>query len=264
MIKLAVFVSFVAAGICLNSSSNHIKKFENNILLLPNTQKSFESYKTSIFEVFTATVSNLSEIEKTDSLFQRKKLASNNNIMSYFNARNLSSSQLDTLRTLLNGACWRDSFGRGAGESVSDCSSAQEKDGSLCYPKCDEGYKGVGPVCWEICRPGFVDRGIFCIIDLHIFNKGCCCVLNNCCKNCPTNYTDDGCTCRRPPVSYTKKSYGRGTGMALNCKENYELNGLLCYPMCQEDYTGNGPVCWFVIFFFTLYTHIHILKLFFL
>jgi len=165
--------------------------------------------------------------------------------MSYFNARNLSQSQLATLKSLLSGACWRDSFGRGAGEGVSECTSAQEKDGALCYPKCDQGYRGVGPMCWETCRDGFEDRGVFCIVDLHIYEKGCCCVLNQCCNSCQANYTDDGCTCRRPPVSYTKKSYGRGTGTSMNCKSNYELNGLLCYPICQEGYTGAGPVCWF-------------------
>lgn len=37
----------------------------------------------------------------------------------------------------------------------------------------------------------------------------------------------------------------RGVGKPIHaCKNNYDLNGLLCYPKCQENYTGVGPVCW--------------------
>ena len=234
MIKLVIFVALISASICLNFFNEENLKQDLEQFITKNTS-------------LVMLNKNQAKIETSNSTLQVLVPQTSNNIMSYFNALNLSQSQLNTLKTLLDGACWRDSFGRGVGEPVSDCTSDQEKDGALCYPKCDEGYKGVGPVCWETCRPGFEDRGIFCITDLHIYGKGCCCVLNQCCNSCPANYTDDGCTCRRPPKSYTKKSYGRGTGVALNCKENYELNGLLCYPMCQEDYVGNGPVCWFVI-----------------
>lgn len=103
----------------------------------------------------------------------------------------------------------------------------------------------MGPVCWEKCQEEYADRGVFCIIDLYIYSKGCCCVSNNeCCNNCPANFTDDGCTCRRPPKSYPKKSYGRGAGTPLKCKANYEINGALCYPLCKEGYSGAGPICW--------------------
>lgn len=121
-------------------------------------------------------------------------------------------------------------------------------------------------VCWETCKLGFSDRGcknfesnklistnskiflfililkgVFCIMDLDIYSKGCCCLADGkCCKNCRANYTDDGCTCRRAPVSYSKKSYGRGGGSSLQCKPNYELNGALCYPTCQDGYVGAG------------------------
>ena len=119
-------------------------------------------------------------------------------VMAVFNARNLTQLQLGELRTLLVGACWRDSYPRGAGESITECASDEDKDGSLCYPKCQKGYGGVGPVCWETCKDGFTDRGVFCIQDLVVIGKGCCCIANNsCCNNCPSNFTDDGCTCRR-------------------------------------------------------------------
>lgn len=35
--------------------------------------------------------------------------------------------------------------------------------------------------------------GVFCIIDLDIYSKGCCCVMNQCCNSCAKNYVDDGC-----------------------------------------------------------------------
>jgi len=40
-------------------------------------------------------------------------------------------------------------------------------------------------------------------------------------------------------------SYGRGVGTPLStCASNQDLNGLLCYPECEDGYTGDGPVCW--------------------
>ena len=44
--------------------------------------------------------------------------------------------------------CWVQSYGRGAGIITSECSGGKEYDAGLCYPKCEEGYSGVGPVCW--------------------------------------------------------------------------------------------------------------------
>ena len=47
--------------------------------------------------------------------------------------------------------CWRGSYGRGPGSPLSACSSDQDKNGALCYPKCQDGYYGVGPVNKIIC-----------------------------------------------------------------------------------------------------------------
>jgi hypothetical protein len=44
--------------------------------------------------------------------------------------------------------CWKDAYGRGVGKVITSCKDPLEKDGLLCYPKCKEGYYGVGPVCW--------------------------------------------------------------------------------------------------------------------
>lgn len=46
-------------------------------------------------------------------------------------------------------SCTKKSYGRTAGKPLHACTSDQEKDGLLCYPKCKDGFKGVGPVCWE-------------------------------------------------------------------------------------------------------------------
>ena len=32
--------------------------------------------------------------------------------------------------------------------SINQCEPDQDEDGGLCYPKCDGGYSGVGPICW--------------------------------------------------------------------------------------------------------------------
>jgi hypothetical protein len=39
-------------------------------------------------------------------------------------------------------------YDRGVGVIPSSCKSGEEKDGLLCYPKCREGWNGVGPMCW--------------------------------------------------------------------------------------------------------------------
>ena len=52
---------------------------------------------------------------------------------------------------------------RGVGKPISECSTDQEQNGWLCYPKCVQGYHGVGPVCWQDCPAGFYEGGVVCI-----------------------------------------------------------------------------------------------------
>lgn len=61
----------------------------------------------------------------------------------------------------------------------------------MCYPLCRDGYRGVGPVCWEHpCRPSYKDHGAICWRDTHIYGNGCK-------GGCKPGYKNDGCTCRR-------------------------------------------------------------------
>jgi len=56
---------------------------------------------------------------------------------------------------------------------VGACEEGQEKDTGLCYPKCKEGYKGAGPVCWR--KAPKVDGTIWkeCGMGASISTKEC-------------------------------------------------------------------------------------------
>jgi len=62
------------------------------------------------------------------------------------------------------------SYGRGVG-TIPSCSGNEDYDAGLCYPKCGSGYKGVGPVCWQDCPPGYIDDGAFCRKNAHVYGK---------------------------------------------------------------------------------------------
>lgn len=56
-------------------------------------------------------------------------------------------------------------------------------------------------------------------------------------------YPDHGCTCWAN--SYTKKSYVNGVGdIASGCPPGQQNDAGLCYPFCNSNYFGVGPVCW--------------------
>ena len=42
------------------------------------------------------------------------------------------------------------------------CESYKDTDAGLCYPKCKQGFYGVGPVCWASCGNSRVDCGAAC------------------------------------------------------------------------------------------------------
>jgi hypothetical protein len=110
-----------------------------------------------------------------------------------------------------------------------------EQDGLLCYPKCEDGYDGVGPVCWASCQGGS-DGGVFCTRETYQpdvsfilpwddcganeYQYGIECITNcregfqkywalvdyYCASTCPPKTIDAGLTC-------TKATYGRGAGL---------------------------------------------------
>lgn len=70
--------------------------------------------------------------------------------MSRWNPLKLSANQtaiLQSVGQLNQGNCWKNSYTRGTGTVVSYCDKdAEDKEGAICYPKCDEpGYVGIGP-----------------------------------------------------------------------------------------------------------------------
>ena len=56
----------------------------------------------------------------------------------------------------------REIYDRGIGLAPSVCESGKENDTGLCYPKCNAGFSGVGPVCWGQCPSGWVQCGMGC------------------------------------------------------------------------------------------------------
>jgi hypothetical protein len=63
--------------------------------------------------------------------------------------------------------CWKATEGRGAGfaphGTPPKCGAGNELNQGLCYPKCDSGMAGVGPVCWGVCSGTHpVDCGFGC------------------------------------------------------------------------------------------------------
>jgi len=59
----------------------------------------------------------------------------------------ICSSVCPNKMTDIGVSCAKNSYGRGAGTLI-ECAKNKEKDGGLCYTSCENGYNGVGPVCW--------------------------------------------------------------------------------------------------------------------
>ena len=160
-------------------------------------------------------------------------------------------------------SCWLDAFGRGVGV-LPGCADDEEKDGALCYPKCDgptgkrksarhgDTYSGVGPVCWKKSCPSDrpLKRGLICYEDCRDrgaewFNGS---LLE--CAACNNGWKSDGflgCVRDSPwawkgawPYRKTRNqvgfdSFGRGVGKPLRvCKgTKSEKDAGLCYQPCD-------------------------------
>jgi len=58
-------------------------------------------------------------------------------------------------------SCTKKTYGRGVGKPMI-CKPDQQEDVGLCYKKCDAGYTGIGPVCWNYCPKGWKPCGALC------------------------------------------------------------------------------------------------------
>ena len=132
-----------------------------------------------------------------------------------------------------------------------------------CYDYCERGFGGEGPTCYANCPTfGYRDDGSYCYKTTPSYGRGAgsptecyncekvgglwypicqdgfhsvgCCV---CSEDCPNDFEDIGISCKKP-------TYNRGNGEALHCEPENEYDTGLCYPNCEHDATGEGPVCW--------------------
>ena len=113
------------------------------------------------------------------------------------------------------------------GKPLSTCSPSEDKNGLLCYPKCRDGMKGVGPVCWA----NTVGVGIGTPVQL---------------EDCPAGWSNDGLICREPiscasGLDFFKYgcSGGRLVGRLNNggtCGADREKIDGLCYNRCPAGW----------------------------
>ena len=96
-------------------------------------------------------------------------------------------------------SCWLRSYGRGAGKAMKlkkgklRCDDGKEKDASLCYDPCKDGYNGVGPMC----HPKGGERIVKTLMQRQKCPDGWKNVLGICWEPCPPGYRDDGATCNK-------------------------------------------------------------------
>lgn len=172
--------------------------------------------------------------------------------------------------------CWSETWDRGAGTIPTTCSIDQEKNGLLCYPKCQDGYASDGVAgCTQRCPAGAQDDGLFCgwpsykAAEYPIWDEAKCksnhstgCWLTvpvvglwveQCragyrhvagfCERSDINCSAMGFTGNRIANSCTKRHYFRETVLPA-CGSGQEYDAGLCYPACKDGADGVGPICW--------------------
>lgn len=75
-------------------------------------------------------------------------------VLTFF-TRFLISLELSITFDQENRSCWKQFYSRSAGVFPDSCGPSEDKEGITCYPKCQAGYNGSGPICWESCPNGF-------------------------------------------------------------------------------------------------------------
>jgi hypothetical protein len=185
--------------------------------------------------------------------------------------------------------CWKDTNPRGVGTIPDRCPAGSVSEGLLCYKNCPAGYSTTpgGLICGKNCPAGWRDDGTACWIDATTITKkakpcpdgwrddGTACWVdldiygNGCSGNCRPGYTNDGCTCRRPPQRQNKEwepcppdytDFGltctrnvqrigkdlvpRGEVKTRGCGPGMQEQAGLCYRPCPSGSVGVGPLCW--------------------
>ena len=101
------------------------------------------------------------------------------------------------------------------------CRPTEELDAGLCYKKCDQGYNGVGPVCWAESQ----SRGVGTPVGL---------------EPCPDGWNNDGLVCREPLRwdSCKSKFFGLCVGGLRGGRLKGRLdNGGVCPGPSGKEYT---------------------------
>lgn len=171
-------------------------------------------------------------------------------------------------------ACWKNSYGRGAGTIPKNCGSNEDKIGALCYPKCRKGMKRYGFDCHSVCPSGFKSKGLFCRKNVKKYNRGAGRGKKKCEKKfgggrcekraglwyqkCKPGFVRSGVFCL--PTKPNCRAIGLKKGLAgrlgcakkiiigkprtLDCPKGKSKQAGLCYKSCRKDFKGVGPVCW--------------------
>jgi hypothetical protein len=133
------------------------------------------------------------------------------------------------------------SVGRGVGKPIHTCKSNEEKNGLLCYPKCENidgvSTTGVGPVCWQKCPPDFTDNGAFCLKPKPYERGGR--IVD---ATCPSGWTKAGVgVVSKCGKIVNWKAVTQPT--TKSCRSDEEMSAGFCFPKCKPGYHGIGPVC---------------------
>jgi hypothetical protein len=118
------------------------------------------------------------------------------------------------------------------------CAEGLERFGSQCYEQCNEGFVGIGKICWSPRKQTY-GRGVGTIPSLTCGAEELDAGL--CYEHCEPGYDGVG------PVCWLEDaSYGRGVGRPLKswCSGGKEEDAGLCYTPCKAGFHGIGPVCW--------------------
>jgi hypothetical protein len=171
--------------------------------------------------------------------------------------------------------CWAETWGRSYGTIPTTCDASQEKNGLLCYPKCQSGYASDGVAgCTQTCPDGATNDGLFCGFPSYKaaeypaweeskcksnHSTGCWQTVPTIglwVENCRSGYHHVAGFCEKDSIdcaamgfgarianSCTKKLYFRETALP-SCGSGKEYDAGLCYASCGDTAVGVGPVCW--------------------